>query len=288
MTRSMTGFASEETSLQGGLFSWELRSVNHRYLDLNLRLPEEFRALEPAVRQRLSARLGRGKVDCTLRFEGPDRHDAPLELDSARLGRVAEACAQVTQQVPDCGPVDPLRLLEWPGVVIERGPGVDALQDELLALLERTLAGLEEARVREGEQLAAFILERVETVEGQVAAIRARLPQVQEHWRTRLETRLAQFDVEAERDRLEQEMVLLANRMDVEEELDRLGAHVQSLREILQRTDAVGRRLDFVMQECNREANTIASKSQDCGVTDGALELKVAIEQIREQVQNIE
>jgi len=288
MTRSMTGFASKETSGPWGRCTWELRSVNHRYLDLHMRLPDEFRALEPKVRQRVSARVARGKLDCTLRFEFQRESDAPLELDTKRLQRLADACASVSELVPEVGNVDPLRLLNWPGVVQEHTPQLDELEGDVLTLLDEALKALNEVREREGRRLDGFIRERVDTLDKQVAEVRERLPQVREAWRARLEERLNQLQVEADPGRLEQEMVIQANRMDVDEELDRLSAHVKALRSILKRRDAVGRRLDFLMQECNREANTIASKSQDSAVTGVALEMKVAIEQIREQVQNIE
>lgn len=288
MTRSMTGFARKETSGSWGRCTWELRSVNHRYLDLHMRLPDEFRALEPKVRERVSARVGRGKLDCTLRFEMQKQSDAPLELDTKRLQRLADACASVSDLVPEVGNVDPLRLLNWPGVVLEQTPQLEELEGDTLALLEEALEALNEAREHEGQRLEGFIRERIDTLEKQVKEVRERLPEVREAWRARLEERLNQLQVEADPARLEQEMVIQANRMDVDEELDRLSAHVKALRSILERSDPVGRRLDFVMQECNREANTIASKSQDGGITGVALEMKVAIEQIREQVQNIE
>lgn len=288
MTRSMTGLARKETSGPWGRCTWELRSVNHRYLDLHMRLPDEFRALEPKVRRRVTARVGRGKLDCSLRFEYQKEGDAPLELDMKRLQRLADACASVSELVPEVGHVDPLRLLNWPGVVLEHTPELDELEGDVLALLEEALGELNEAREREGERLVGFVRERIDTLEKQVGQVRERLPQVREAWRARLEERLNQLQLEAEPGRLEQEMVIQANRMDVDEELDRLSAHAKALRSILDRSDPVGRRLDFVMQECNREANTIASKSQDGEVTRVALEMKVTIEQIREQVQNIE
>lgn len=288
MTRSMTAFAREQVNESWGQYSWELRSLNHRYQNLHIHLPEEFRALEPTVRERIETRVARGKVECTLRFQYRVERAAGLELDTERLDRLADACTRIQAHLPELAGADPMRVLDWPGIVREVTPSSDEHAEEVLALLDKVLAALDEARRREGESLAGFIRTRITTLEEYMGSVRERLPQIRKHFRTRLERRLEQFTVEADPGRLEQEMAILANRSDVDEELDRLSTHLDALRSTLEQDKPKGRRLDFQMQECNREVNTIASKIQDVEITSLAVDMKVAVEQIREQVQNIE
>lgn len=291
MIHSMTGYAREESQTQWGRLSWELRSVNHRFLDVHLRMPEELRALESDIRSRMGARLRRGKVDAALRVEFDlDGSGRPLSLDKQRLDQLVEACKTVQGRFDRAQPVDPLAVLSWPGVVQRPTLDVEALGDAVMALLNKTLDELVSGRAREGERLARLLSDRAATVRELVGRVRARLPQVRDQWRARLQTRLAEVGdkVEIDSARLEQELLLLAQRMDVDEELDRLEGHVDELRQALERSDAVGRRLDFLLQEFNREANTLSSKSQDAEITAVAVEMKVTIEQMREQAQNVE
>lgn len=288
MIYSMTGFARAETRGDWGQLAWELRTVNHRYQDISFRLPDVLRATEPALRERIGQRVRRGKCEVTCRLDtAAATAAASLSIDTARLDAVAQAVRTVADHLDTATP-DPLRVLGWPGVVVTREVDTDTVQAAALAALDEALDALVEARSREGAALAALLLDRADAIDAFVADLRGRLPQLHEEWKTRLRERLAEFQTELEPGRLEQEFLLLANRADVAEELDRLTTHTHEIRQILQRTEPVGRRLDFLIQELNREANTLGSKSQDSTVTAIAVELKVAIEQMREQVQNIE
>jgi len=288
MIRSMTAFARVEAQSGLGDLVCELRSVNHRYLDLSLRLPEDLRALEGAVREAVAARLERGKVDLMLRWQPKEDASVPIALDADVITRVAQAARQVSEHVPGATALRTIDVLRWPGVLRPREIDVEGLGAEALALLSRALDELVAMREREGKRLAAMIGERLDGVERHVAAVRALLPEVVATFRERLEKRLAEVREQLDPARLEQEIVMFAQKTDVAEELDRLGAHVAEARKTISQPAAVGRRLDFLMQEFNREANTLASKSADVRVTNIAVELKVLIEQMREQVQNIE
>ncbi|MGD8573374.1 MAG: YicC/YloC family endoribonuclease [Gammaproteobacteria bacterium] len=288
MIRSMTGFARGEDRGEGGVLAWEVRSVNHRYLETHLRLPEEFRPLEPAVRELVGRRLGRGKVDCQLRFEAGEAGGVGLAVDedlARELVRAAERLADVAGQPAR---LTPSELLRWPGVVRQPELDLAPVHERALALLGEVLDDLVESRRREGERIARMIEERCAQMAGLVAAARERLPAVRELIRERYRERLATLQIEADAERLEQEMALIAQKMDVDEELDRLDSHVTEVRDILGRSEPVGRRLDFLMQEFNREANTLGSKSQDTETTRISVDMKVLIEQMREQIQNIE
>lgn len=287
MTRSMTGFARATSEGDWGELAWELRSVNHRYLDVSLRLPDQLRPLEADFRQQAKAALGRGKVECALRLDTAGT-DGALQVDQGRVRALAEACAQVQSDLPEATQLDPLRALAWPGVLCQPSVDSEALQSAVKQALARALAQLAEVRGQEGQRLAVLLKARAADVAELAARVRERLPQVQQAWRARLHERLDDLDVEIDPGRLEQELVLQAQKADVDEELTRLDSHVEALQEALERAEPVGRRLDFLMQEFNREANTLSSKSQDVVVTQCAVEMKVLIEQMREQVQNIE
>jgi len=288
MIRSMTAFARQESETGAGSLSWEIRSVNHRYLETALRLPEELRAMEPAVRERLNVRLGRGKVDCTCRFQSATGVQSPVSIDPDCLSRLLAACREVTAQLDQSVPLSPLELLRWPGVVrpveLDTGP----LQEQALMLLDETLDELIATREREGEKIRDLLLQRCTAIAELVAHARCLLPEVRVATREKLVARLAELAAPADPGRLEQELVFLAQKMDVDEEMDRLSGHVEEIRHILQRDEPVGRRLDFLMQELNREANTLGSKSAAAETTRISVELKVLIEQMREQVQNAE
>jgi uncharacterized protein (TIGR00255 family) len=288
MIRSMTAFARREERRDGATLAWEIRSVNHRYLEPGLRLPDNLREIEPAVREALRARVSRGKVECTLRVEGSALAAAPVQIDDAQLARVLAAIDTVCQRTQAPVQLDPVEVLRWPGVTLVAAQDTEALAGAALALLEATLDDFVAAREREGAALAALIEQRLVAIGEEVARVRKALPQILEAQRNRLRERVAEVTASVDSERLEQELVLLAQRMDVAEEMDRLGTHIGEVRRALKGGGNVGRRLDFLMQELNREANTLSSKSVSADTTQAAVEVKVLIEQIREQVQNIE
>ena len=288
MIRSMTGYARAEAQGPWGRLAWELRSVNHRYLDLGLRIPDELRAIETEARQRLGAKLSRGKVEAGLRYSREQAQAAPVALDEAHLKQLQQALAQVGRVLGTTAAPDPVRVLAWPGVVKSESADVTPVAAAALELLDLALRDFTDTREREGARLSAHLLERCNQVETLTAAVGARLPQVRVQWVEKLRARCRELGAEVDPARLEQEVVLAAQRLDVDEELSRLSAHLTEVRQTLHREDAVGRRLDFLMQELNREANTLSSKSQDAEITRHAVEIKVAIEQLREQVQNVE
>jgi uncharacterized protein (TIGR00255 family) len=270
-----------------------MRSVNHRYLEIGLRLPEEFRSLEPAVRDILGAHLSRGKVDVTLRYtRSQDAADHAsqneLVLNTGLAQRLLDIHKELQQLSTIRKEADLNQLMRWPGLVSERTPDSESMQKAALELLSRGAAELNASRSREGEKLVALILERLDVVSSVVQQVRGWLPEIREALRQRLLNRVADLPQPLDPGRIEQEVVLLAQKIDVDEELDRLDAHVTEARRVAKLAEPVGRRLDFLMQEFNRESNTLSSKSIDQRSTKAAVELKVLIEQMREQVQNIE
>ncbi len=288
MIRSMTSFARREAQGEWGGVQLELRSVNHRYLELNLRLPEELRLLEPKIRERLNQRLGRGKVDCSVRFQAATAQSAELAINEELVKQLAHASREVDAILYNAAPVNSLEVLQWPGVLQAPALDEERLRSETLALLDQAIDEMTEDRGREGEKLKAIILQRCDAAEVVVQGVRERLPEVLSAVRARLSERLAELRAEVNEERLEQELVITAQKLDVDEEMDRLQTHLDEVRNVLQSDKPVGRRLDFLMQELNREANTLGSKSADTETTRASVELKVLIEQMREQVQNIE
>ncbi len=287
MIRSMTAYARREIKGDWGSAAWELRSVNQRYLETYFRLPEQFRSLEPVVRERIRARLTRGKVECTLRFEQDPSAQGELILNEKLAKQLVNAANWVKMQ-SDEGEINPVDILRWPGVMAAKEQDLDAIAADILAALDGALDDFIVARETEGQALKALIEQRLEGVSGEVAKVRAHMPEILQWQRERLVAKLEDAEVQLENNRLEQELVLMAQRIDVAEELDRLEAHVKETYNILKKKEAVGRRLDFMMQEFNRESNTLASKSINAEVTNSAIELKVLVEQMREQIQNIE
>jgi len=287
MVHSMTAFARHEQATAHGTLSWELRSVNHRYLEPHLRLPEAFRDLEGAVREALRQGLSRGKVECTLRF-AEENAGKPLQVDSERARQVIAAAEQVAALIQQPAPLNPLEVLAWPGVLVADSADPQALNAAALQLFDQALSELKAGRAREGAELAKLLNERLDSILEEVAALRELVPQMLAGQRQKIETRFAEMQAELDPQRLEQELVLLAQKSDVAEELDRLSTHVNEVRRVLKAGGAAGRRLDFLMQELNREANTLGSKAFDPRSTQAAVNLKVLIEQMREQVQNIE
>ena len=287
MIASMTGFARRELAGSFGTLTCELRSVNHRYLEPGFRLPEELRPLESDLRQLLTKNLKRGKVDCTMHLRGASGAERELRLDAATLERVAVAVREVLVALPKAT-VDAVEVLRWPGVVETTSPDNEALLGAGRTLFQQTLDELGAMRLREGKRLGELIEQRCAGLATLITAVRARLPEIQVRMRTRLHERVAELLAAVDRDRIEQELVLQLQRLDVAEELDRLTGHIEETRRVMGSGEAAGRRLDFLMQELNREANTLASKSQDLDTTRITLDMKVLIEQMREQVQNVE
>ncbi|MDI4638902.1 MULTISPECIES: YicC/YloC family endoribonuclease [Halomonadaceae] len=286
MVHSMTAFARASREADWGSLELELRSVNQRYLDLHFRLPETLRSLEPDYRDALRQRLNRGKVECTLRFV--PTNGETLSINAERLGGLAEALGELRRTVPEAAMPDALALLEHPGVLESGGPDIAEVADSAQALFDEALDALLEARAREGAELAALIRSRLSAVREQVDEVKAQLPEILKRQRDQLLARLETVRAELEPQRLEAELTLMAQKADVDEELDRLATHVDEVERQLTLKGPVGRRLDFLMQELNREANTLSSKSVVAETTRSAVELKVLIEQMREQIQNIE
>ena len=284
--RSMTAYASGERSTPWGTLGCELRAVNHRFLELGLRLPDELRAFEPLLRERVSARVSRGKLDLALRLR-PGEGSAALQLDEGLVARLGELAGRLRGHFPELR-VGLVELLQFPGVLQSQGADPAAMQAEVLALLDTVLDEFIAGREREGARLVTAILERVDGIERIAAEVRTLVPDIREAQRTRLRARLAELAQGADPARVEQELVLALQKLDVDEELDRLASHVDEIRRVFTQREPVGRRLDFLLQEFNREANTLGSKSVDARTSRAAVELKVLIDQIREQVQNIE
>jgi uncharacterized protein (TIGR00255 family) len=284
----MTGFAASEIAVGAVTLVWEVRSVNHRYLDLGFRLPEDFRALEARLRKLAGDRLKRGKVDCTLKLVAAGGDAAPARLDGSRLADLKTLEQSVVDAFPGAGRLSVLDILRWPGILRDETVNSEALLEPAASCFVDALAGLAGAREREGRRLAAALSERLEAIDRLMAGIDEQLAAAAPRYRERLLERLDKLDVEANPERLEQELALIAQRTDVSEEADRLRGHLSEIRSVLDLAEPVGRRLDFLIQELNREANTLASKVQDEALAHRAVDLKVLVEQMREQVQNLE
>jgi uncharacterized protein (TIGR00255 family) len=289
MIRSMTGFARRERQGPWGTLTCEIRAVNHRYLELSLRMPEDLRAIENDARQVVSAALRRGKVDVGLYLRGGSSQPTSIEINRGLVEQLARAIAEVAAVGGGTlAAVSPLDVLRWPGVIREAEKDLQPVQAAAMELLRETVHELNESRGREGARIREMLHGRCESLQQGVALLRARLPDIAARIRTRVAERVAQLGTQVDPARLEQELVLLAYKMDFEEELDRLGSHVTETLQVLDAREPAGRRLDFLMQELNREANTLSSKSQDAETTRAAVDMKVLIEQMREQVQNVE
>ena len=288
MIRSMTGFARREHLAASGSLAWELRTVNHRYLEITLRLPEDFRAAEGSYRQAIAERVRRGKVEASLYFRPAVAATAALQINEPLLEQVIGRAMDVRARLAEAAGINVVDLLRWPGVVREAERDSSAAAEVALALLGEALEALTESRASEGGRITELLLGRAAAIEALVREVGDRLPEVRERIRARLNERLGQVAVEPNRERLEQELVIALQKMDVDEELDRLRSHVAEVRKVIASGEPAGRRLDFLMQEFNREANTLSSKSQDVETTRAAVEIKVLVEQMREQVQNVE
>jgi len=288
MTRSMTAFARNQVTESFGTLIWELRSVNHRYLDIHMRLPDELRAMEGRFRELISASLSRGKLECCLRFKSDSGVQNGVDINEDFAKEVIHACERLNAMFHQSSEINVVDILSWPGVVKDSAPDMKPVMTTSEALLTQALQELVDNRKREGERLKDLITQRCEAVEKIVLQVREFMPEIRTNHREKILSRFEELKADPDMDRLEQELVYLVQKMDVDEELDRLDAHVKELSDVLNRDEAVGRRLDFLMQELNREANTLGSKSADIRMTQASVELKVLIEQMREQIQNIE
>ncbi len=288
MLHSMTGFAREMMESSGGSLTCELRAVNHRYLDTQFRLPDELRPKEIELRRQIAAALKRGKIECTLNFRRAVGGDAYMTLNEDLVRQIGARVKEVSALLPDARAADPIDVLRWPGVVLEPEVDAEPLIADAQALLTKTLDALMEMRRSEGARIEEMLNSRCKDVLRIAAGVRKRMPEVLELARNKQLERLEKLDVKADPDRLETELALLSQKLDVDEELDRLESHIVEIRRAMKGDDAVGRRLDFLMQELNREANTLGSKSGDTETSRAAVELKVLIEQMREQIQNVE
>ena len=288
MIYSMTAFARESEATDQGVLTVELRSVNHRYLDCSFKFPEALRQLEPKLRERATAKLSRGKLDCLVRLQTSPERASDLNLNLEQLEQLLEVSATIAAKLPQARPLSPLEVLQFPGICSTGATSDQEILKTTQALFNTALNSLRENRGREGEKLAAVVLDRLAQVEQEVAATRQLMPELMSQQRERVLTKIAELDIELDNNRLEQELVHMAQKADVDEELDRLDAHIAEVRRSLKKGGPCGRRLDFLMQELNREANTLSSKSLSHITTQNSVELKVLIEQMREQIQNIE
>tara|TARA_A100001011_G_scaffold354094_1_gene396204 strand:- start:291 stop:1142 length:852 start_codon:yes stop_codon:yes gene_type:complete len=283
----MTAFARNRSEQGWGTISCEIRSLNHRFLETSFRLPESFRQAENSLREIARARLNRGKVDCSIQLILTENNNL-LQANIPLAKRYIDVAETLSNEIQNPAPLSALEVMRWPGIIIDKELNTDKIEKEVIQLFKNTIDQLLEGRAREGEKLTEMILFRLLNMEEQIRKIKIDLPKILESQRTRLTERLAQLKKDLDNDRVEQEMVLVANRADVNEELDRLEAHIFEVRRTLKSKEAIGRRLDFLMQELNREANTLGSKSIAGVTTQASIELKVSIEQMREQIQNIE
>ena len=288
MTSSMTAFSRQQQEQEWGSLTWEIRSVNHRYLETSVRLPESFRALENGVREAVRKRLTRGKVECALRFQSEAKVSSDLHLNTKLIQQLVQANIQIEQITNSSMSLSNMEVLRWPGVIEEQDFDKTSIEKQALSLFGAALDDLVATRAREGAELQGFIKQRIDSVREIVVSIRNKMPEILAKQKQIILDRLAELQAELEPTRLEQEVSLLAQKADVEEELDRLDSHLNEVERVLGAKGQKGRRLDFLMQELNREANTLSSKSIVVETTLNAVELKVLIEQMREQIQNIE
>ena len=288
MLKSMTAFARVEENHAMGNFVWELRSINHRYLEVNFRLPEEVRSIEFELRKIIQSRLSRGKVDCTIRLRPTADSEVNLSINQKLLDSLLQQARALQKQVPEATALNPVELLSWPGVTEQNQIDQAELNKLAKQLFDKALTALIEQRGLEGGRMQELVVQRGNQLKELVQTVRQRRPEVLAAIRTKITSRIDDLQIDADQNRLEQELVFITQKLDVEEELDRLDSHLQELDAVTNNDQAVGRRLDFLMQELNREANTLSSKSADIITTQAAVDMKVLIEQMREQVQNIE
>ena len=288
MLHSMTGFARESVETDLGTMTWEIRAVNHRYLDVQFKLPEDLRPKEQAFRQQASAVLGRGKIECGLYFRRATDQSSEMQIDMELVELLGTRVSELSAKLSSTAAINPIEILRWPGVMQQPEVDAEPLFGEAAILLDKTLAALDDMRASEGQRIGQMLESRCADIEQIAAIVRKRMPEVLAASRAKQRERIDKLDVEADPARLEVELALIAQKIDVDEELDRLESHLVEIRDALGEGKPVGRRLDFLMQELNREANTLGSKSADTETTKAAVDLKVLIEQMREQIQNVE
>jgi len=288
MIYSMTAFARQSIQTEKGLLTWEIRSVNHRYSEVSLRLPEEFRVLEPKVREIIAASISRGKLDANLRYQINEGSDDDFLINHKLVMALKRAAHEIENDLTGARALSVADILRWPGVLLSSDSDDSELHPIVLDLLEKSLNELKETRQREGEKLKSMLLQRCQSVSEQVDIVSQAIPEIVPTLRQRVADKLKELQVNGDEGRLEQEIALLANRADIHEEVDRLRAHIAEIERVLSQDKPVGRRLDFLMQELNREANTLGAKAINSAVSQSGVELKVLIEQMREQIQNIE
>jgi len=284
----MTGYAVETAELPGGNLSVELRSINSRFLDLVFRMGEEFRSLEPALRERIGKRIRRGKLECRINFTAREAAELPDTPNPTLLAQLARLVGVVQTALPQARPPNAIDILRWPGMLGERQADPEALHAAALELLDRALVDLDASRAREADRLKSVLTDRVDSIHRHIADLTPQLPAIVAAYQDKLNRRMADLLASPDQDRIHQEVALYAQKIDVDEELQRLGSHVQEVERVLAAGGAAGKRLDFLMQELNREANTLGSKAATVELTQASVELKVLIEQMREQVQNLE
>ncbi|MCL6269728.1 YicC family protein [Sansalvadorimonas sp. 2012CJ34-2] len=287
MTASMTAFARVETSHDWGSLVWEIRTVNHRYLEPHFRLPESMREIEPRLREQLRKNLSRGKVECGLKIQLSESCDQ-ISVNQAALKHMNAALVAISETVERTAKANPMEILRWPGILNQDAADVSQIQKDALGAFSNAMKQIQETRNREGAELKQFIMQRLESISSECKVVRKHMPELLQAQREKITQRLADAGVEIDQNRLEQELVFLAQKADVDEELDRLETHCNEVTRVLNSKGAIGRRLDFLMQELNREANTLGSKAVGVEVTQSAVNLKVLIEQMREQIGNIE
>ncbi|NOX42708.1 MAG: YicC family protein [Gammaproteobacteria bacterium] len=288
MIRSMTAFARREKQGTWGRLVWEIRAVNHRYLEMVTRLPEEFRVLEPNIKAEVAEKLNRGKIECSLRYLSSTEIGADISFNEEFVNKLVRTSQQINGLLGNSAPINALDILRWPGVMVGAESEIESVREQTMDLLASTLDELIEMRQREGEKIKSMIEQRCSGVKATVKQVRALVPDIIIGRRERLTNRLLELKAEVDQSRVEQELVIQVQKLDVDEELDRLDAHLEEVLRLVHSKEPVGRRLDFLMQELNREANTLGSKSIDVNTTRASVDLKVFIEQMREQIQNIE
>lgn len=288
MVKSMTAYARREEKSPFGAMTIELRSVNHRFLEMNIKMPEELRALEIKLRERIKEKLKRGKLDLVMRLHLQQTDNQSIAFNHDLAEQIAKTLHDIDKLIYNAAPVNAIDILNWPGVMDTQDIELDEIKESLFLLLDKTLEELLDGKKREGNALAQMITQRVSEMRKLVSMIRKQMPQLLQHQRTRLEEKLQTLKAEMDNDRLEQEMVYIAQKADVAEELDRLDTHLDEISRTMGSDEAIGRRLDFLMQELNREANTLGSKSIAKLMTQASVDMKVLIEQMREQIQNVE
>lgn len=288
MPLSMTGFARKEEQYPWGLLACEIRSVNHRYLDLSIKAPEALRNAEPHIREQVKKVLHRGKVEVSLYLRLDKIESQELALNDKLIAQLAKLAEQSTQYLKNPAAINPIDLLQWPGAIQNQEINAETLNAATLSIFQENLKKLRDSRRREGTELTQFIEQRLKSIDEHIESVKAVLPSILLHQQAKLEEKLEALKVDVDQERLAQELVYLAQKSDVAEELDRLSTHLSEVRRTLAQKGPIGRRLDFLMQELNREANTLSSKSIATETTQSAIDLKVLIEQMREQIQNIE